>query len=81
MALASSISVLGLERVCPQKVGPWPRIFLEALASTLPLLMTKRAFAWLNGFCAVPTHQLRFPRQLAQTSVFGNQCELSTGIV
>ena len=28
VALASSIPVLGLERVCPQKGCPWPRIFL-----------------------------------------------------
>ena len=27
MALASSIPVLGLERVCPRKSYPWPRIF------------------------------------------------------
>ena len=26
-SLASTIPVLGLERVCPRKVGPWPRIF------------------------------------------------------
>ena len=31
--LASTIPVLGVERVCPRKVGPWPwpRIFFEAL--------------------------------------------------
>ena len=28
LALASSIPVLGLERVCPRKDCPWPRIFL-----------------------------------------------------
>ena len=28
LALASSISVLGLESVCPRKSCPWPRIFL-----------------------------------------------------
>ena len=26
-SLASTTPVLSLERVCPQKVGPWPRIF------------------------------------------------------
>ena len=26
-SLASTIPVLGLERVCPRKVGPWPWIF------------------------------------------------------
>ena len=31
LALASTISVIGIERVCPRKVGPWtwPRIFLN----------------------------------------------------
>ena len=35
LSLASTIPVLGLERVCPRKVGPWPwpRIFFESLAS------------------------------------------------
>ena len=28
LALASSISVIGLERLCPRKGCPWPRIFL-----------------------------------------------------
>ena len=27
LALASSISVLGLQKVCPRKGCPWPRIF------------------------------------------------------
>ena len=40
-ALTSSIPVLGLERVYPQKVGPWPWIFfilgLEPFSSTPPL--------------------------------------------
>ena len=31
-ALASSIPVLGLDRVCPREVGLWPRIFLVSLA-------------------------------------------------
>ena len=35
LALASSIPVLGLERVCPQKGCPWPRIFFVSLASSL----------------------------------------------
>ena len=49
LALASSISVLGLESVCPRKgcPWPWPRIFFVSLAlasslvsSTPPLLFT-----------------------------------------
>ena len=32
LALASSISVLGLESVCPRKGCPWPRIFFVSLA-------------------------------------------------
>ena len=37
LALASTISVFGLERVCPRKVGPWPwpRISFESLASNV----------------------------------------------
>ena len=35
LALASSISVLGLESVCPRKGCPWPRIFFVSLASSL----------------------------------------------
>ena len=37
LALASSIFVLGLERVCPRKgcSWPWPRIFFVSLALTL----------------------------------------------
>ena len=31
LALASSMPVIGLERVCPRKVGPWPRIFFWIL--------------------------------------------------
>ena len=34
-ALASSIPVLGLERVCPRKGCPWPRIFFVSLALAL----------------------------------------------
>ena len=34
-SLASSIPVLGLERVCPRKGCPWPRIFFVSLASSL----------------------------------------------
>ena len=32
-SLASTVPVRGLERVCPRKVCPWPRIFFESLAS------------------------------------------------
>ena len=50
-SLASTIPVLCLERVCPEKVGswPWPRIFFEPLAlasnvesSTRPLYFIMR---------------------------------------
>ena len=36
-SLASSILILGLERVCPREVGPWPRfwIFLSSWPRTL----------------------------------------------
>ena len=45
LALASSIPVLGLERVCPRKGCPWSWIFLVSLASSLvsstpPLVIT-----------------------------------------
>ena len=45
MSLASSIPVLGLERFCPRKGCPWPRIFFVSLASSLvsstpPLIFT-----------------------------------------
>ena len=46
LALASSIPVLGLERFCPRKGCPWPRIFFVSLAlasslvsSTPPLVL------------------------------------------
>ena len=31
LAVASTIPVLGLERVCPRKVGPWPTTFFFVL--------------------------------------------------
>ena len=47
-SLAPSIPVLGLERVCPRKGCPWPRIFFVSLAlasslvsSTPPLRVSK----------------------------------------
>ena len=46
LALASSIPVLGLEKFCPRKGCPWPRIFFVSLAlasslvsSTPPLML------------------------------------------
>ena len=47
LALASSIRVFGIERVCPRKGCPWPRIFFVSLASSLvsstpPLLRRTR---------------------------------------
>ena len=57
LAVASSIPVLGLERICPRKgcpwPWPWPRIFFVSLAlalasslvsSTPPLIITNRFF-------------------------------------
>ena len=40
LALASTIPVFGFERVCPQKVGPWPwpRGFFESLALALKIV-------------------------------------------
>ena len=35
LSLASSILVLGLERICPRKVGPWPQICLCPWPRTL----------------------------------------------
>ena len=47
LALASTISVPGLESICPPKVDPWPGIFFETLAlaskavpSAPPLILT-----------------------------------------
>ena len=39
-ALASSIPVLGLERVCPRKGCPWPRIFFVSLALASSLVFS-----------------------------------------
>ena len=50
LALASSISVLGLERVCPRKSCPcpWPRIFLflasSLVSSTPPLVFSESVY-------------------------------------
>ena len=59
LALASSIPVLGLESVCPQKGCPWPRIFFVSLAlasslvsSTPPLVqgfLLKPLLKWWNS--------------------------------
>ena len=38
LALASLIPVFGLERVCPRKVGSWPRISFESLALALKVV-------------------------------------------
>ena len=47
LILAPAIPVLGLERVCPRKFGPWSEMFFESLAlaskvvsSASPLLIT-----------------------------------------
>ena len=39
LALASSILVIGLERVCPRKVGPWPRALCPRLHFCLLILL------------------------------------------
>ena len=47
MASASSVSVLDLDEVCSQEVGPWPRIFLSLaskVVSSTPSLLKKRFF-------------------------------------
>ena len=58
LALASSISVLGLERLCPRKgcPWPWPRIFFVflALASSLvsltpPLVQYLYTYQWYSS--------------------------------
>ena len=36
-SLASSIPTLDLERVCPRKLGSWPRIFLSPWPRTMDL--------------------------------------------
>ena len=60
LALASSIPVFGLERVCPRKCCPWPRIFFVSLAlasslvsSTPPLDSTSDWAIWqlVWNFC------------------------------
>ena len=48
-SLASSIPVLGLERVCLRKGCPWPRIFFVSLASSL-VSSTPPLMFWLLTF-------------------------------
>ena len=50
LALASSIPVLGLERVCPQKGCPWPWIFL--CPWPWPLALRPRLHLWHFGWQA-----------------------------
>ena len=58
LALASTIPVLGLERVCPRKVGPWPRIFL----SPWPWLRTlcPRLHLCLSILCQIVRNDLYY---------------------
>ena len=59
LALASSIPVLGLERASPRKVGPWPQIFFESLASaskvvsSTPPLLTTCNQCWAPQICSL----------------------------
>ena len=56
LALASTIPVLGLKRICPRKVGPWPRIFFESLnlaskvVSSTPSLLAVFSFFFGRQF-------------------------------
>ena len=55
LALASSIPVFGLERVCPRKGCPWPWIFFVSLASSLvsstPPLLRRTRIVLRTIFC------------------------------
>ena len=77
LALAFSISVLGLESVCPRKScpWPWPRIFFVSLAlassfvSSTPPLIIIHSKIFLREFCFVmkissyrSTRSVREPR-------------------
>ena len=48
MSLASSIPVLGLERVCPRKGCPWPRIFFVSLALASSLVSSTSPLVKIN---------------------------------
>ena len=62
--LASSIPVPGLERVCPRKGCPWPRIFLcpwpWALCHRLHLCFTLSLYFWMSSWKVVNTKFIVF---------------------
>ena len=58
MPCVSSIPVLGIERFCPQKGCPWPRIFFVSLALSLvsltpPLVDTSSYVASTSYFVKI----------------------------
>ena len=64
LVLASTIPVLGLERVCSQKVGSWPRFFFESLTSNVVFTtspLSKTLFCWVVLF---PTENTLFRNKL-----------------
>ena len=73
-SLASSIPVLGLESVCPQKGCPWPRIFFVSLAlasslvSSTPPLAVKAFTLYLRNFGQ--NHTIKFFAQFSCIYVF-----------
>ena len=56
LALASSISVLGLERVCPRKGCPWPLIFL--CPWPWPRALCPRLHLWLAPLTTKPQQNM-----------------------
>ena len=67
-SLASTVSVLGLEKVCPRKVSPWPRIFFffESLASnvvssTPPLVKSNTVLSTARHRCNISSKGAALP--------------------
>ena len=71
-SLASSISALGLERVCPWKVCSWPCIFL----CPWPRALCPRLHLWLC-FCRRPIESQFSPKYLSET--FFASCDVTRG--
>ena len=66
LPLASAVSVLGLERVCPRKVGPWPQIFFEFLAlnvvsSTPSLVKSNKMLPMTRYHCNISSKGAALP--------------------
>ena len=57
-SLASTIPVLGLERVCSRKVGPWPRNFFVSFASSL--VSSTPPLTVISLVLKVNLHSIRF---------------------